>query len=88
MLNDNIGQRVAALEVEFGNLVNRLNHLDDCLDDAKNHAASNFKVIQEKLSAWDTRWKIGLGIIVGMIVASGSGVVSLKSFIELLAKIH
>ena len=81
------GERIAALEARFSELVQRLDHLDECLDEAKQHAASNFNELKEKLSRWDTRWKIGVGIIVGMIAAAGSGVVSLKSLIELIGKI-
>jgi hypothetical protein len=81
------GERIASLEARFIELVGRLDHLDECLDSAKTHAASNFQTITEKLAAWDTRWKIGLGIIVGMLIVSGGGVVSLKSIIELIGKI-
>ena len=90
MANDpsRYGERIATLETKFGDLVSRLNHLDNCLDEAKENAKGNFESIREKLSEWDVRFKVGLGVIVGMVIAAGSGTISLKSLIEWFSKLH
>ena len=82
------GERIATLESRFADMLSRMDHLDECVDDVKSHAASNFSAVQAKLSQWDSRWKVALGIIVGMIIMAGSGTVSLKTLLDLLAKIH
>lgn len=89
--NKNHGERIASLEERFNNLLSRINHLDECLDDAKIQSAKDAAIIKKKLDTWDerwTRWKIGFGVIIGAILASGSGTVSLKTLIDLLAKLR
>ncbi len=81
------GERIARLETRYRYLVHRINHLDKCIDEAKHQTASNFAAIKNKLQAWDTRWKIALAVILTMIFVSGSGPASLKSIIELIAKL-
>ena len=82
------GERIASLEERFNHLLARINHLDVCLDEAKTQAAKDAAIIKKKLDTWDGRWKYGIGIIIGTILASGSGTVSLKSLIDLLSKLR
>lgn len=84
----NHGERIASLEERFTHLLARINHLDECLDDAKTQAAKDAAIIKQKLDTWDSRWKYGIGIIIGAILVSGSGTVSLKTLLELLGKLR
>lgn len=67
--------------------MNRLNHLDDCVDDVKQVAAANHAVAEQNQRKWEKRWYLGIGIVVGMTLLAGSGTISLKSLIELFAKL-
>jgi hypothetical protein len=90
VLNDShpYGERIASLEKGYETVVSRLNHLDDCLDDAKGQAAADFATIQAKLAQWDKKWWVGVGVIIGVVLISAGGPVSIKGLIELLSKIH
>lgn len=43
--------------------------------------------IKDELKAFNKRWLIGIGIFCGVVIAAGSGTVSLKSLVELLGKV-
>lgn len=43
--------------------------------------------VKEELKTFNKRWLIGIGIFCGVVIAAGSGTVSLKSIIELVGKI-
>jgi len=75
------GERIATLESAYGEIVHRLNHLDECVDDVKKVAAENQRI-------WEKRWYIGIGIVVGITLLAGSGTISLKTLIDLLSKVH
>jgi hypothetical protein len=79
------GERIASLEKGFEGMVDRLNHLDVCLDEAKVQSAENFVAIQKKLSTWDNRWKYAIGVIVGAVLVAGSGTVSLQNLLHWIA---
>lgn len=75
------GERIAHLEAVYGEIVNRLDHLDECVDKVKLTSAENQRL-------WEKRWYIGIGILVGMTMLAGSGTISLKTLIELFSKLH
>lgn len=58
--------------------MSHLKHLDDCVDDVKKQAAVRDRI-------WDKRWATGIGIIIGACLVTGSGTISLKHLIELIA---
>lgn len=85
------GERLARLEERYEDVLNRLNHLDECLDGAKVKMAEHVEEVREKMriwdQTWDRRWWVGLGFIAAIVFISGSGFVSLKQLVELIAKI-
>ena len=80
--------RLGRLEANHMEIMRRLDHLDGCVDDAKSQAATAADLTRKNTELWNGRWKIGIGILIGVALATGSGVVSLKSIIELFSKIH
>lgn len=87
MQNDTnrLGERVARLESEFKNIVIRLDHLDNCVDDAKKQSAENFRAIEARLDKWDRRWLIGFGILIGIMILQSSGTMTL--LMEIISKV-
>ncbi len=75
------GERIATLESVMPHVLERLHHLDDCVDDVKKDNVARDK-------KWDKRWNITIGAMGTMFFLSSSGTVSLKSLIELLSKLH
>lgn len=65
----------------------RLDHLDECVDSVKVQAAENAELVRANAQKWDGRWKLGIGIVIGVALATGSGTVSLKSLLDLFGKI-
>lgn len=79
------GERIALLEDRYGHLLVRIDHLDECVDSVKEEAVKNTASIHSKLSVWDKRMYIGIGLILGMIAAAGNWG-GLKWLIELFSK--
>ena len=86
-MSDTIGERVAILESEYREVVRRLNHLDDCIDGVKMQAEENAELARKNRDLWDRRWWIGIGFVGALIFLSGSGFLSLKELIGLVAKL-
>ena len=83
----NHGERIATLEEKYDHVIRRLNHLDQCVDGVKVQAEANAAEARKNARLWDRRWWIGLGVVGTLIFISGSGFVSLKELIGLLAKL-
>jgi hypothetical protein len=79
--------RITRLEDSHRSLVQRLDHLDECVDSVKVQAAENAELVRANAQKWDGRWKLGIGIVIGVALATGSGTVSLKSLLDLFGKI-
>jgi hypothetical protein len=86
-MNERFGERVATLESEYKAIVNRLNHLDTCVDSVKVQAEENAELARKNRDLWDRRWWIGIGFVAALIFLSGSGFVSLKQLAELVSKL-
>ena len=69
--------RLERLEQWRDDITLKMDHLDKCMDS-----------VRETVAKWDRRFLLGLGIIAGLILASGSGTLSLKALIDLLTKLH
>lgn len=96
------GDRLASLEERFNHMsaelshqTKQLNHLDDCVDSVRTEAVENASAVNEKLRVWEKRFdlwsgrlKSALWVLLGAVLAAGSGTVSLKSLIDLIGKIH
>jgi tetrahydromethanopterin S-methyltransferase subunit G len=72
------GERLATLEASYENIVNRLNHLDKCVDEVKKESAKE-SALQNK------RWYIVFGLLFGISVGTGLNV---KTLLTLAAKIQ
>jgi hypothetical protein len=83
----NVEARLTVLELGHAEMTRRLDHMDESLDKQTEQAAVNAELTRKNAETWDGRWKLGIGIVIGVALATGSGVVSLKSIIELLSKI-
>lgn len=68
-------------------MINRLNHLDECVDGVKVQAEENAVEARKNARIWDRRWWIGLGVVGALVFFSGSGFVSLKELVNLFQKI-
>lgn len=73
------GERIAVLEQGYKKMEESLMHLHDCMHQVKDDATKRDKV-------WDRRWSMGIGIIIGVCLITGSGTISLKHLIEFLTK--
>lgn len=81
------GERIATLESGYEHLVNRINHLDDCVDGVKVQAEKNAAKVDKNHQLWDRRWVAGLAIIGTLIFVSGSGFISLKELVAVIVKL-
>ena len=72
------GERIRALEMAFSHIQARLDHLDECVDGVKNQH-------RETQAVWEKRWYIGIGLVGGVLIASG---LSLWKIVEILGKIR
>lgn len=86
--NRDHGERIAALEERHDHFISRLNHIDDCIDGMKVQVETEAKLAREDREKLAGLLKIGLGIILGMMLLSGTGPVSLHSLISVLSKIN
>jgi len=75
-------------------IVERLEHLDECLDDLKRRLfhdkEGKIPMIEEALRRNDRRWERAIMIVMGAIFAasflSGNGLFSLKQVISIIGK--
>lgn len=81
------GERLAALEERYDHLVERINHLDGCVDDVKKQILEHGEALEKNMQTWDRRWWVGLGFVGALMFLSGSGFVSLKSALDVISKI-
>ncbi|MGC2150787.1 MAG: hypothetical protein WA618_01995 [Terriglobales bacterium] len=81
------GERIAALEKEYEHLLDRINHLDDCVDNVKSQVLQHGEELRKNMLTWDRRWWAGLGFVAALIFLSGSGFVSLKSIVDIFSKV-
>ncbi len=82
------GERIATLESVMPAILEKLHHLDDCVDGVKDDVKGVKIDNIERDKKWDRRWNIAIGAMGTMFFLSSSGTVSLKSLIELLSKLH
>jgi|GEM_PF-6009879 len=87
MTDGKIGERVATLEAGLRTVIDRLNHLDACVDGVKVQAENNADLARRNRDIWDRRWWIGIGFVTALIFLSGSGILSLKELIGLFSKL-
>jgi hypothetical protein len=81
------GERIASLERDMAHIVDRINHLDECVDSVKVQAEEIAEESRNNARLWDRRWWVGIGIMGTLVFVSGSGVISLKELIQLVAKV-
>lgn len=65
--------RLYALEEGHRNIATRLDHLDKCVDGLKS-----------KVDGWSTRAKALFWVMIGVMLASGSGFLSVKFVVDLI----
>lgn len=80
------GERIASLEERYTHLLVRINHLDECVDGVKEVAEKNAEIVRSNIEIWNRRWWIGMGVVAGVCVVTGSGTISLKSLLDVLGK--
>jgi hypothetical protein len=90
---DGLERRLRVVEAEVAKVVGTQNALENRMDIVKADLDKRQSAEDAWKSAWDERWKkimkTGLvlcGILIGLTIAAGSGVVSLKSLLEWMAK--
>jgi hypothetical protein len=84
------GERIATLEARYMEVVNRLNHLDECIDSVRNQAAENADLVRKNSQVWDERWFFGKGAFwtaaALATILGGIGLVRLNEILNALAK--
>jgi hypothetical protein len=84
------GERIATLEARYAEVVNRLNHLDECIDTVRHQAAEHAELVRKNARIWDERWFFGKGAFwtaaaLGSILG-GIGLFRLSEILSALAK--